>query len=137
MNFRYWLLGLGVLLCLTGTARASRTQSIDIDDFFYSDPVDTVVQHSSVQWTVIGFATHTTTSTPAQTDSWDSGFMGTGASFAHQFNKVGTFTYRCGVHVQMTGKVVVIGATPVRSATWGSLRKAYRKGKPQAVTAAK
>ena len=138
MRIRYWLPGLAAMLCLAGTAFASQTLNIDIDDFFYSDPVDTVIQHQTVTWTVVGFATHTTTSTAGQTDSWNSGFMGPGLSFAHTFDKLGTFTYRCSVHANMTGRVVVVAAvSKVKSSTWGTVRRQYRKPRPVPVKPAR
>ena len=75
----------------------------------FSPSTVTIPQGMRVTWVWNDPATHTTTSDPGQSDSWDSGFRsGTGTQFSHTFNGAGTFTYICQVHgPAMSGTVTV------------------------------
>jgi plastocyanin len=57
-----------------------------------------------VKWTNQDSAAHTVT---ADDGSFDSGQMAQGATFSFTFSKAGTFSYKCGNHPTMLGKVVV------------------------------
>lgn len=48
---------------------------------------------------------HTVT---ADNGAFNSGEISTGLDFSHTFNTSGTFTYRCSLHPEMTGRVVVV-----------------------------
>lgn len=62
---------------------------------------------------------HTVTS---DTGVWDSGTLGTGATFAFTFNQPGTFPYHCNIHPNMHGTITVTAvaaATPTAPTTQG------------------
>jgi len=46
---------------------------------------------------------------PTTTETFESGTLGSGASFAHTFATAGSFNYRCRFHAIMTGTVTVSG----------------------------
>jgi plastocyanin len=64
-----------------------------------SVPVGTVVV-----WINRDTVSHTTTS---DTGAWNSGTLAPGARFKHRFKLVGTFTYHCTIHAQMTASITV------------------------------
>lgn len=55
-----------------------------------------------VKWVNVGAITHTATGT-----GWDSGAIGPDESYRRRFRREGTFRYRCVLHPEMTGAVVV------------------------------
>ena len=55
-----------------------------------------------VVWVNVGDITHTAT-----TPTWDSGAVNPGETYRHRFRREGTFRYRCVLHPEMTGAVVV------------------------------
>ena len=58
----------------------------------------------TVVWTNRMNMNHTVT---ADNGEFDSGVLGQNQSFSKVFNSVGTFTYQCQIHPDMTGKVSV------------------------------
>ena len=74
------------------------------------DPASlTIPVGSTVAWTNGDAVPHTAT---ALDGSFDSDIFDPGATFSHTFSEPGTFDYRCNLHPQMTGIVVVEGGTP-------------------------
>jgi plastocyanin len=64
--------------------------------------------NNSVTWTNDDSAAHTATSTSAPNGScFDSGNMGSGASYTYTFTVPGTYKYDCRYHSWMTGTIVV------------------------------
>ncbi len=96
---------------LMSPARAATTYYVNIVDFSFQPATITIQPGDSVQWNQTGAQPHSTTSDVSSTEVWDSGVMGTGASYTHQFNNAGSFGYFCTVHPFMTGTVIV-GAIP-------------------------
>ena len=82
-------------------------------DAFSPNPIN-IQSGDSVTWINDDFLPHTVTSgTPDQTGTdeagqdFDSGFMGTRASFTHTFDEPGDFEYFCELHPNMVGTVSV------------------------------
>jgi plastocyanin len=80
------------------------TQEVKIVNFTFDPPTITVSPGTTVKWTNQDTDTHTVL---ADDGSFDSGQMEQGASFSFTFSKAGTFSYKCGNHPSMLGKVVV------------------------------
>jgi plastocyanin len=64
----------------------------------------TVTVNTTVKWTNKDGMTHTVTS---DSSLFDSGNIGSGNTYTHQFTAAGTYPYRCTLHSGMTGKVIV------------------------------
>jgi plastocyanin len=113
---RLWMLG-AVLLALGATAftlgtglgsvQAQSETAVSIVDFAFQPASIEVAVGSTVTWTNTGAATHTVT---ADDGAFDSGRLGSGATFSQTFATPGTFTYHCEIHPQMTGTIVVTEA---------------------------
>jgi plastocyanin len=80
------------------------TQEVKIVNFSFTPATITVSAGTTVKWTNQDSAEHTVT---ADDGSFDSGQMAQGATFSFTFSKAGTFSYKCGNHPTMLGKVVV------------------------------
>ena len=93
------------------TCPLSGTTDVTIQDFSFTPQNVTISANGIVKWTNNG-TTHTVTAdfigfVPRP---FDSGNLGTGATFCVQFFRngpFGPFTYFCNIHPQMTGSVVV------------------------------
>jgi plastocyanin len=64
----------------------------------------TVTVNTTVKWTNKDGMAHTVTS---DSSLFDSGNVGNGGTYTHQFTAAGTYPYRCTIHSGMTGKVIV------------------------------
>jgi plastocyanin len=64
----------------------------------------TVAMGTTVTWTNEDGVPHRIKSADGTFDGKD---LSKGATFEHKFDKAGTFSYVCGIHLRMTGKVVV------------------------------
>jgi plastocyanin len=71
---------------------------------FFTPATITVPVNTTITWTNKDAMTHNVTS---DSGWFISGNVAPGATYAHQFTSAGTFTYRCTIHVGMTGKVIV------------------------------
>src|SRR5207249_10262495 len=89
-------------------------------NFAFSPAILTVYQDTTVRWTNMDTAPHTSTS---DTGIWDSGTLAQGQTYSRRFDTVGTFPYHCTVHPNMMANVVVLTGcppptiTPTRQAT--------------------
>jgi plastocyanin len=90
-----------------GVIRSSTAADVSIQDFSFQPQTLTIEVGDSVTWANNDAATHNIQSSDHTFDSPDN--IEIGASFAHEFDTAGTFTYVCGIHPQMTGTVVVTG----------------------------
>ena len=79
-------------------------QEVKIVNFSYTPATITVSVGTTVKWTNQDSAAHTVT---ADDGSFTSGQLAQGATFSFTFSKAGTFSYKCGNHPSMLGKVVV------------------------------
>ncbi len=90
----------------TGAASAAGKQAVTIKDFAFGPPEVDIKVGETVTWTnQDGFA-H---SVLADDGSFKSDDLNQGVTFSHAFDTAGTFTYICGIHSSMKGKVVVAG----------------------------
>lgn len=99
------VLGLTVgSLAVSGEAAPSTGQqgSVSIVDFAFSPRRLAVNAGDSVTWTNNGETPHTTSSRV-----WDSGILQPGNSFTFTFNSPGRFRYRCNLHRDMVGAILV------------------------------
>ena len=103
---KWALVSVGSLLLCASSAMAA-TNTIYIFNFNFGalpnthiDPVINLGDTVTWVWTN---GTHSTTATPGQLESWDSGVQSTGFTFSHTFNNLGTFNYYCTVHSSSIG----------------------------------
>jgi plastocyanin len=84
--------------------------SVSISNFAFSSGSLTIATGTTVKWTNQDSVAHTVTSD----GNWDSGNLGQGATFTHQFMAPGTYNYYCKIHPFMTGVIIVTapGSTP-------------------------
>jgi plastocyanin len=74
--------------------------------YAFSPSEVTISKGGSVTWVFLGGTVpHSSMGTGGE--SWGSGAMYSG-SFEYTFNSTGIFTFACGLHGSMTGKVTVI-----------------------------
>ncbi len=79
--------------------------SVDVaDNEFRPDPAIVAVG-GTVTWTLVGAAAHTVT---ADEQSFNSGLLKPGESYAYTFTTLGSFAYTCLVHPGMIGTVEVV-----------------------------
>lgn len=85
-------------------AQAAETVEVHIDNFTFTPATITVSKGTTVTWVNHDDMVHSVV-------AGDAGFrsqpLDTDQSFAHTFAQAGDFTYFCGLHPQMTGRVVV------------------------------
>jgi plastocyanin len=85
------------------TAGASKTASVDIDNFAYSPSTLTITKGSTVSFSNSAGAAHTAT----RAGAFDTGRIKPGKSASVRFAQKGTFAYHCTIHPFMHGKVIV------------------------------
>ena len=73
-----------------------------IKDFVFLPADITISKGETVTWINQDSVPHTATGS-----GFDSGYMGTGATFKFTFSETGTFDYICTYHPEMKGKVIV------------------------------
>src|SRR5438309_11855449 len=124
------LAGAGFMLFIAVAPVLAANRPVTIGDNFYSPKEITVTKGDKITWTYpnSGTTSHSVTARPSQAESFDSSAspacpptcLQPGESFAHTFNKVGTFIYYCKVHgtpsgnysdCAMCGKVTVLSAS--------------------------
>ncbi len=88
------------------TTNAVATKSVEIANFAFSPTVITVEVGATVTWTNKDEDAHTV----AITGTAVSKPLQSGDSYAHTFGQPGTYTYRCTIHPNMRGMVVVTSA---------------------------
>jgi plastocyanin len=122
---KFWVL-LPCALCLLGAALGPAvTSNVSIRSTGFSPAVDTISVNDTVRWTNLDTAARSSSSRPGSADDWDSGSLGSGSSYLHQFTQVGTFRYQC-TETGAQGTIVVISQSPVRASTWGQLKRVFR-----------
>jgi plastocyanin len=101
------VLGLTVgSLAVSGEAAPSTGEqgSVSIVDFAFSPRRLAVNVGDAVTWTNNGARPHTSS---AKGGVWDSGILVTGDSFTFTFDSSGRFQYRCNIHTDMKGVILV------------------------------
>ena len=104
----------------TGSATVHNISIVGLD---FSPADITISQGDTVRWTNLDGVIHTSTSDAL---IWNSGFLGTGQSYARQFNDLGTFPYHCTLHPTMTDTITVELANDVETGDNPSLPKAFQ-----------
>ncbi len=94
-----------VVVANVSLASAADDTAVTIENFAFAPAEMTVEAGSTVTWTNVQSARHTTT---ADGGAWDSGVMSTGTAFAFTFNEVGDFSYHCDIHEEMVAVVHVV-----------------------------
>src|SRR5947209_7178051 len=84
-------------ISLSGSARA-QTVSITIQNFAFQPPTMTIPVGTTVTWTNMDSASHTSTSDAGDAVTWSSPLLPTGGTFSFTFTQAGTFPYHCSVH---------------------------------------
>lgn len=94
-----------------GGGAGSHTLSLSMSGAAFSPALDSIVAGSTVTWTNHDAFAHTVTSAPGSPDTYDSGNVGSGATFQHVFTTAGTYVYYCQIHGTptsgMRGTIVV------------------------------
>jgi plastocyanin len=118
----FYVTGTGSSSCASTTSSGglSASQAIRISEYsgssnsanppgYKPDTITVVIgTNNSVTWTNDDSAAHTATSTSAPPGTcFDSGNMGSGASYTYTFTVPGTYKYDCSYHSWMTGTIVV------------------------------
>ena len=95
---------------VAATATLTRTPvAVQITGFAFVPPSVTIPSGTTVMWTNLDPAVHTSTSNAA-TPLWDSGALSQNQSFSYTFNTPGTYSYYCEQHPTMMGSITVTGS---------------------------
>ena len=78
--------------------------SVSIEGFKFTPASITIQKGTTVTWTNLDGASHTST---ALDGKWDSKTLGKDNSYSFTFNDTGTFNYKCSFHFTMQGTVTV------------------------------
>lgn len=81
-----------------------REQHVSIDNFTFHPEILEVPSGTKVIWTNRDDVPHTVRSTE---DAFNSGALDTDDTWSRVFSATGSYTYYCGVHPHMSGKIVV------------------------------
>ncbi len=81
---------------------SSVAAEVRIANFSFQPTEVTIKPGQSVRWTNGDSAAHTVTGS-----GFDSGNLSQGQTYTHAFASAGTFDYRCSIHSNMLGKVIV------------------------------
>jgi plastocyanin len=115
-------LGWGGALALVAALRLSAwgTQdTVQVGDNFFSPANDTVFFGDTVVWKFGGIMSHTSSHDVGVNRIWDSGIKNPGETFSFKFDTVGTFPYRCDLHLGMTGTMTVLNKNANHAVTIG------------------
>jgi plastocyanin len=114
MNNKFWIFGMAILAIALGVGSRANAAPVDpksasetvvkIDNFSFSPATLTVPVGTTVRWTNADDIPHTIVS---EDKSFKSKAVDTDEQFTYTFTKPGTYSYFCGIHPKMTGKVVV------------------------------
>ncbi len=85
-------------------AAAPASATVTFQDFAFDPPTLEVPVGATVTWVNRGAAPHTATGTDG---GFDTGQLDSGQRGSQTFDQAGTFAYRCNVHPQMEGTIVV------------------------------
>jgi plastocyanin len=96
----------GCALLLTARAASAADARVTIDNFAFAPPQLVVSAGTRVIWTNQDDMPHTVVDTMSP-HAIQSPPLDTGDSYAHVFDKSGTFHYFCSIHPYMQGTVVV------------------------------
>ncbi|HSX17466.1 MAG TPA: cupredoxin domain-containing protein [Patescibacteria group bacterium] len=89
----------------SNTGEAQATDKVEIKDFAFSPGTITVKKGTTVTWTNNDSTPHTVTADSGTGP--DSGSLSKGQTYTFKYDTVGTFSYHCSFHSNMTAKVIV------------------------------
>jgi plastocyanin len=84
----------------------SNDNPVSIANFAFVPNIITVHVGDNVTWTNNDGSSHHVVNDGNSSAVFDSGVMGQGATYVHQFNQVGDFWYHCSIHSSMTHAIV-------------------------------
>ena len=99
------------VLLLSPTVWAD-TVDVSIQGFAFIPQDLTVTHGTTVRWTNLDGAPHTSTSDDG---IWDSGTLTTGQTYTFAFGPSGTYPYHCEIHPTMTATITVEDTVPSAS----------------------
>ena len=110
-------------LAFSNTASAQAVHFVDVDDFMFTPSAITIIDGDSVEWGWVGLANHSSTAAAGQSEMWDSGVVGNGSVFSHDFvNGTGLINYYCSPHGSDLGGGQVSGmSASVDVVPWSGL----------------
>lgn len=88
-----------------GSSTTNADAGVSLQGFAFSPSSVTISKGATLKWTNLDTATHSVTSTGAQT--FESGNLTKDGTFSVTFPDVGNFTYKCRFHSSMTASVTV------------------------------
>lgn len=80
------------------------TVQVDIKGFAFVGQTVRIAPGTTIRWKNFDTAKHTVTS---DTGAFNSGIMSKDQTFSYKFAKEGTYKYKCALHPEMTGEIVV------------------------------
>jgi plastocyanin len=103
-RFLHRVFGAGVLVAFAGRMAAAADAQVVIDNFTFAPTPLTVKAGTTVTWVNHDDIPHSIVCPGLNVHSHP---MDTDDSFAHRFERPGTYDYICGLHPHMHGQVVV------------------------------
>lgn len=91
----------------TPNTNTNESNSVTIQDMAYSPATLTVKAGTKVTWINQDSVKHDITPDKTSSDFMGSSLLAKGESYSFTFNKTGTFTYHCSIHLNMKATVVV------------------------------
>lgn len=88
----------------TDTNTTSTSNKISIANMAFAAASTSVAKGTTITWTNTDDMTHTVT---ADDNSFSSGNLNKGDTYAHTFNDAGTIAYHCEIHPGMKGNVII------------------------------
>ena len=104
--------GLCVAVLLLSPAVRADTVDVSIQGFAFIPQDLTVTQGTTVKWTNLDGAPHTSTSDDGV---WDSGTLSTGQTYTFTFGPSGMHPYHCEIHPSMIATITVEDEVPSAS----------------------
>jgi len=95
----------GMMLAASIAVAHAGTTTVTIDNYNFEPAVVTVHPGDTVTWTNHDSIPHTATALDGK--SFDSGAIDPGARWSFTFPKAGDYGYRCAIHPDMRGMVIV------------------------------
>ena len=86
---------------------SSTTNAVSIANMAFSPSTTTISKGTTVTWTNNSTYTHSVVSDVGSSETWDSGSLSINPTFSYQFDNVGEFGYKCGIHSFMTGSITI------------------------------
>lgn len=88
-------------------ATGAVTDKIEVKDFKFTPETTSVRAGTTVTWTFADDSDHNVEPADPASELKKSPDLQGGATYSFKFTKAGMVSYRCGIHEQMTGSVVV------------------------------